>query len=67
MQRREVELNPPWPDFHLPVVSSGVFKSSFLLTSVSLPLWPPYCPREGEGVRVTASLRSRGFSQSARN
>lgn len=55
-----------WADFHLPVVSSGGSKSS-LLTSVSLPLWPPYCPKEGEGVEVTAGPRSGGFSQSVRN
>ena len=28
---------------------SGTSKPSFLLTSVSLSLWPLYCPREPEG------------------
>ena len=58
---REVEYTL-WADFHLPMVSSGGSKSSFLLTSVS-PCGLPIVLGKGGGVKMTAGLRSCGFSQ----
>ena len=46
---------------------SGTSKPSFLLTSVSLSVWPLYCPREREGGLKSQLVLETVAFQSARN